>query len=141
MYQNEEWQEDYEKRFNAYILKIINNTYKRYITKRRKEIAELTLNEYVGEDTEFVDTLQGDTAPVIEEKFTEDELELIVVDEKLNKILNSLTSNEKSVIFLSEISQWSYKRIARKLKIHENSVGRINRNAKKKIKKLFGRMV
>ncbi len=141
MYPNAKWQEEYEKRFNAYMFKIINNTYKRYITKRRKEIAELTLNEYVGEDTEFVDTLQGDSAPVIEERFTEDELELIVEDEKLYKILKSLTSNERSVIFLSIISKWNYKRIAKKLKIHENSVGRIYKKAKKKIKKLIGRMV
>ena len=140
MYSNAEWQEEYERRFNSYMLKIINNTYKRYIVKRRKEIAELTLNEYIGEDTEYVDTLQGDSAPVIEERFTEDELELIVEDEKLYNVLKSLTSNERSVIFLSIISKWSYKRIAKKLKIHENSVGRIYKKAKKKIRKLMGRI-
>ena len=33
MYSNIEWQEEYERRFNAYMFTIINNTYKRYITK------------------------------------------------------------------------------------------------------------
>lgn len=140
MYSNIEWQEEYERRFNAYMFTIINNTYKRYITKWRKQIAELTLNEYINEDTEFVDTLQGDSAPTIEEEFTEDELELIVEDEKLYNVLKSLTSNERSVIFLSAISKWSNRRIAKKLNIHENSVGRIFKKAKKKIRKLMGRI-
>ena len=140
MYSNIEWQEEYERRFNAYMFKIINNTYKRYIVKRRKEIAELTLNEYVGEDTEFVDTIPGYSTPTIEEIFTENELELIATDEKLYKVLKSLTSNERSVFFLSSISKWSNRRIAKKLNIHENSVGRIYKKAKKKIKKLMGRI-
>ncbi len=139
MHDYTDWQDEYERRFNAYMFKIINNTYKRYIVKRRKEIAELTLNEYIGEDIEFVDTIQGDSAPIIEEEFTEDELELIVEDEKLYKILKSLTPNERSVIFLSAISKWSNRKIAKKLKIHENSVGRICKKAKKKIRKLMGR--
>ena len=100
----------------------------------------MTLNEYINEDTEFVDTLQGDSAPTIEEEFTEDELELIVEDEKLYNVLKSLTSNERSVIFLSAISKWSNRRIAKKLNIHENSVGRIFKKAKKKIRKLMGRI-
>lgn len=98
----------------------------------------MTLNEYVGEDTEFVNTLQGDSAPIIEERFTADELDLIVEDEKLHNILKSLTSNERSVIFLSIICKWSNKRIAKKLKIHENSVVRISKKAKKKNKKING---
>lgn len=139
MHSNADWQEEYERRFNAYMFKIINNTYKRYIVKRRKEIAELTLNEYINDDTELVETLQGDSDLVVEERFTEDEFELIVEDEKLYKILKSLTSNERSVIFLSVFSKWSNRRIAKKLKIHENSVGRIYKKAKKKIRKLMGR--
>lgn len=98
----------------------------------------MTLNEYVGEDTEFVDTIEGDSAPIIEEEFTEDELELIAEDEKLYNNLKSLTSNERSVIFLSIICKWSNKRIAKKLGIHENSVARISKKAKKKIRKLMG---
>ena len=54
------YKEEYERRFDAYIMLIIRNTYKRYMSKRRKELLELTLNEVIFDDVERIDTLQGD---------------------------------------------------------------------------------
>lgn len=133
MFSKKEYEEDYERRFNGYMMRIINNTYKRYITKRKAEIAELTLNEMVYEELEAIDLLQGDCDIVIPEKYTLEEFDLIIEDERINKVLKLLTSKERSVIFLSVFEELNNREIAKRLNLHEITVGRIYKRAKEKL--------
>ena len=123
------------------MMRILNNTYQRYIAKRKAEIAELTLNELAFDDVEAIELLPGECDIVIHERYMPEELYLISEDEKIRKVLKLLTSKERSVIFLSVIEELSNREIAKRLKLHEVTIGRIYKRAIEKIRNQLKRRV
>ena len=128
------YKEECDRRFDAYIMLIIRNTYKRYMSKRRKELLELTLNEVIFDDVERIDTLQGDADLFFEEIFSPKKLELNVENKKLSRKIESLTSKEKLVIFLCVFREYKKSTVAQILGMHVDSVRRIYREALEKLR-------
>lgn len=130
----ESYKSEYERRFDAYIMLIIRNTYKRYMAKRRKEILELTLNETTMDGMEKIDSLQGEVDLFFEEKVSPMKLELAVENKVIHRRIKSLTSKEKLVIFLCVIRGFKKKTVAQILDMHVDSVRRIYRGALEKLR-------
>ena len=75
MYFNKEQREDYERRFNAYIMRIIKNVYIQFRRKERRK--ELSLNDFASDGYEFIEMIAGEDDIKFEESLTPKELELL----------------------------------------------------------------
>lgn len=100
MYISKEEREDYERRFNGYIMRIIKNEYIRYSKNKAKERRVSSLNEISWDGIECIQNLMGEKDVYIEEVFAPEEIELIFEDASVYRAVKSLTRKEKLAIFL-----------------------------------------
>ncbi len=88
-----EFQRAYEERFNWYILKVINKTYKNYLKCQKQQ----RLDPY----EQFIGGLCDDEIVGDEEEIIPKRLEDIMCDLRIHKAIKPLTFNEKVVFFCS----------------------------------------
>ncbi len=100
MYISKEEREDYERRFNGYIMRIIKNEYIRYSKNKAKERRVSSLNEISCDGIECIQNLIGEKDVYIEEVFAPEEIELIFENASIYRAVKSLTRKEKLAIFL-----------------------------------------
>ena len=112
MYISKEEKEDYERRFNGYIMRIIKNEYIRYSKSKAKERRVSSLNEISCDGIECIQNLIGEKDIYIEEVFAPEELELIFEDASIYRAVKSLTRKEKLAIFLCFILEMDKSEVA-----------------------------
>lgn len=100
MYISKEEREDYERRFNGYIMRIIKNEYIKYSKNKAKERRVSSLNEISCDGIECIQNLIGEKDVYIEEFFAPEEIELIFENVSIYRAVKSLTRKEKLAIFL-----------------------------------------
>lgn len=132
---NREFKEDYERRFNGYIMKIIKSEYTRWCIKKRNEEKIISLNVTNDNEIELLESLVGNEDVEITDVFAPKELELIFEDARVYRAVKSLTYKEKLAIFLCFILELDKKEIAEIMDYtSEQSVYKICERAISKIK-------
>lgn len=132
---SKEREEEFERRFNGYVMKIIERQYWKFITKKRREEDIISLNTLVSDGIELIDVLIGeDDIPM--EFCDYKELEMLVEDKNVYKAIKSLTETEKLAIFLCIILNLNRQKVAdiMKFKYKRNAIS-VTRRAIKKIRK------
>ena len=112
MYISKEEREDYERRFNGYIMRIIKNEYIRYSKNKAKERRVSSLNEISCDGIECIQNLIGEKDVYIEEVFAPEEIELIFENASIYRAVKSLTRKEKLAIFLCFILEMDKSEVA-----------------------------
>ena len=132
---SKEREEEFERRFNGYVMKIIERQYWKFITKKRREEDIISLNTLVSDGIELIDVLIGeDDIPM--EFCDYKELETLVEDKYVYKAIKSLTEKEKLAIFLCIILDLNRQKVAdiMKFKYKRNAIS-VTQRAIKKIRK------
>lgn len=132
---SKEREEEFERRFNGYVMKIIERQYWKFITKKRREEDIISLNTLVSDGIELIDILIGeDDIPM--EFCDYKELEMLVEDKNVYKAIKSLTETEKLAIFLCIILNLNRQKVAdiMKFKYKRNAIS-VTTRAIKKIRK------
>ncbi|MBE5822340.1 MAG: sigma-70 family RNA polymerase sigma factor [Clostridiales bacterium] len=139
MYISKEEREDYERRFNGYIMRIIKNEYIRFSKKRCRKSVEISLNDYTESGIERIECIVGENDIEIREFFTPDELELICEDEVFYRAIKPLTRREKLTVFLCVILEQSatdaakimnYSSVSSVTRLLEKAISKIQNNLK-----------
>lgn len=147
MYFNKEYIEAYERRFNAYIMRIIKNEYLDYLRCCKKK--EISLNELNGDGVELIDLIVGETDVCYKDDFDDlenlllkgrlsskyNELEMVFKDTCVYNAVKSLTEKEKLAIFLCKVLEIDKKEMAKELGVKcGDSAMRIYRKAIDKVR-------
>ena len=134
MYFNKEEREDYERRFNAYIMRIIKNVYIQFRRKERRK--ELSLNDFASDGYEFIEMIAGEDDIKFKESLAPKELELLFEDKSIYRAVKSLTYKEKLAIFLCVVLEMNKKDVAKILGFKsDKSVYKVCNKAIVKIRK------
>ncbi|MFR9208410.1 MAG: sigma-70 family RNA polymerase sigma factor, partial [Lachnospiraceae bacterium] len=126
-------------KLSSYLSKCVENEILMYLRATKKQIAEVSLGESLGEDKDgnsisLLDILASESI------LTEDKVELTILSEKLLKIIgNVLTEREKTVIVLRYglygNNSLPQREIAKKLNISRSYVSRIEKKALLKLRR------
>jgi len=129
--ERKEFERAYEERFNWYILKVINKTYKNYLKSQKQQRLD-PYGQFIGGlcDNDVI----GDEDVLYEEEIMPKRLEDIMCDLRMHKAIKPLTFNEKVVVFLFFILEKSTEEIAKIMGYKDRSS--INRVCNKAIKKI-----
>ena len=132
---NREFREDYERRFNGYIMRIIKNEYIRWSKKEKERQKVISLNITTDIETELIEELIGDNDISVKESLAPNELELIFEDARVYRAVKSLTYKEKLAIFLCFILELDKNQVAKIMGFSsQQSVYKICERAISKIK-------
>lgn len=134
MYLSKEYKEDYERRFNAYIMKIIVGTFKDYLRSKKKEILKVSLNERLDSGMELLELIIGDEDINIEEKIIVSKLEELLTDPIIREAVKPLTYKEKLAVFLRIIELKNSDKIAKLMGYSDRSG--VNKKIKSAINKI-----
>lgn len=144
MYISKEEREDYERRFNGYIMRIIKNQYVTYLKHNKNR--ELSLNVLNQDGEEFIDLIVDDDDIYSCDDFEifvqsgnlpfkYNELEILFEDVRVYNAVKSLTDKEKLAIFLCQVLQMDKQEMAKELGVkYGDSAMRIYRKAIRKVK-------
>lgn len=144
MYISKEEREDYERRFNGYIMRIIKNQYITYLKHNKNR--ELSLNVLNQDGEEFIDLIvedddiySCDDFEIFVQSgnfpFKYNELEILFEDACVYNAVKSLTDKEKLAIFLCQVLQMDKQEMAKELGVkYGDSAMRIYRKAIRKVK-------
>ena len=126
-------------KLSSYLSKCVENEILMYLRATKKQRAEVSLGESLGEDKDgnsisLLDILASESI------LTEDKVELTILSEKLLKIIgNVLTEREKTVIILRYglygNNSLPQREIAKKLNISRSYVSRIEKKALLKLRR------
>ena len=141
MYFSKEYKENYERKFNSYIIKCINGVYKNYLRDNTKSREECILNELIDEEIELLDLISSNDENEFEEVIAPKNLENYMSDYKLYKAVKPLTLNEKLVVFLCVILDKKTIDVAKIMGYSSTtSVTRLLKKAMKKIRNNLNKM-
>ena len=132
---SKEREEEFERMFNGYVMKIIERQYWKFIKRKKREEEIISLNTLVSDGIELIDVLMGENDIPME--FCDyKELEMLVEDKNVYKAIKSLTETEKLAIFLCIILNLNRQKVAdiMKFKYKRNAIS-VTRRAIKKIRK------
>ena len=136
MYLSKEYKEDYERRFNAYMMLQIKGAYKDYIRSLQRRRRECSLDEYMEGSIRLLDVLIGDEDVKIREKVAPATLEDTMTRSKHRRAIKPLTYKEKSAVFFHEVSKETLTNVAKRMGYkNASSVERLIESAKKKAKR------
>ena len=132
---SKEIEEEFERMFNGYVMKIIERQYWKFIKRKKREEQIISLNTLVSDGLELIDVLIGENDIPME--FCDyKELEMLVEDKNVYKAIKSLTETEKLAIFLCFILNFTCQEVADILNFkHFKSVSRTTTRALNKIRK------
>ena len=133
---SKEREEEYERMFNGYMMKIIERQYWKFVKKKKREEDIISLNTLTSDGLELIDVLIGENDMVPMEFCDYKELELLVEDYNVYKAIKSLTEKEKLAIFLCIILDLNRQKVAdiMKFKYKRNAIS-VTQRAIKKIRK------
>ena len=132
---SKEREEEYERMFNGYMMKIIERQYWKFVKRKKREDEIISLNTLTSDGLELIDVLVGENDMVPMEFCDYKELELLVEDKNLYKAIKSLTEKEKLAIFLCFILDFNRQEVAGIMKFkHKESAIRIATRALRKIR-------
>ena len=133
---SKEREEEYERMFNGYMMKIIERQYWKFVKRKKREDEIISLNTLTSDGLELIDVLIGENGMVPMEFCDYKELELLVEDKCVYKAIKSLTEKEKLAIFLCFILDFNRQEVADIMKFnHKESAIRIATRALRKIRK------
>ena len=135
MLYSEEYKEDYERRFNAYIMLIIKGSFKDFLRSRQKEEFKISLNECLENGIELLEVVVGEIDINYEERTNASKLEVLMSTPKMYQAVKPLTYKEKLAVFLHFVEGKSTSEVARLMGFYDRSaVNKILRKAIRKIK-------
>ena len=135
---SKEREEEYERMFNGYMMKIIERQYWKFVKRKKREDEIISLNTLTSDGLELIDVLVGENDMVPMEFCDYKELELLVEDKNLYKAIKSLTEKEKLAIFLCFILDFNRQEVADIMKFnHKENAIRATTIAIKKIRKFL----
>jgi len=109
---SKEGREDFERRVNGYIMRIIKNQYIRHV--KYNKFREVSLNELNKDGVELIELVAGDDNVYLKDEFdvfaskgnkvlNYNELEMVFEDDCIYNAVKSLTDKEKLAIFLCKV--------------------------------------
>lgn len=137
MYLSKEYKEDYERRFNAYMMLQIKGAYKDYIRSLQRRRRECSLDECIEGSMRLLDVLIGDDDVSVNEKVVPSELENTMSRSKYRRAIEPLTLNEKSAVFFCVVlnetatkaaKHMGYKSTSSVTRLVESAMEKIRRN-------------
>ena len=135
---SKEREEEYERMFNGYMMKIIERQYWKFVKRKKREDEIISLNTLTSDGLELIDVLVGENDMVPMEFCDYKELELLVEYKNLYKAIKSLTEKEKLAIFLCFILDFNRQEVADIMKFpHKENAIRATTIAIKKIRKFL----
>ena len=136
MLYSKEYKEDYERRFNAYMMLLIKGAYKDFISEKQRRRAELSLDEFTNGVFCLLDILQGDSDVGYNEEISASKLEKLPDGSEISRAIEPLTSDEKSAVFFCVVLEQTATEVAPKLGYKSvSSVTRLVEKALDKIRK------
>lgn len=131
-----EREEEYERMFNGYMMKIIERQYWKFVKKKKREEDIISLNTLTSDGLELIDVLIGENDMVPMEFCDYKELETLVEDKYVYKAIKSLTETEKLAIFLCVILNLNRQKVVEVMRFkYKRNVIRVTTRAIKKIRK------
>ena len=128
-----------EFQFDKYMRRIIFGTYRNFIKANMKTSELQSLNEVLESGYEIVDLLIGNTDIAINYNRINSKLENLMDSDLMYFATKPLTSKEKLAVFLCDICDLSYEKVARKMGYKTpSSVYKLVESGKKKIKDILG---
>lgn len=137
MYLSKEYKEDYERRFNAYIMLQIKGAYKDYLRSLQRRRREYSLDECINGSMRLLDVLIGDEDVPVKEKVAPVTLEDTMTRSKYRRAIEPLTLKEKSAVFFCVVlnetatkaaENMGYKSASSVTRLVESAMEKIRRN-------------
>lgn len=136
MYLSKEYKEDYERRFNAYIMLQIKGAYKDYLRSLQRRRREYSLDECIEGSMRLLDVLIGDEDVPVKEKVAPVTLEDTMTRSKYRRAMKPLTLEEKSAVFFYFVLEETLNKVAKRMGYkNASSITRLIKSAKKKTKR------